>query len=64
MGQRVLDLLKADTQAALGFLLDSTTETKVHLLLQIISRLQQPVYLEKRIGRSIETEKQDDWQYI
>ncbi|XLQ10884.1 MAG: alpha/beta hydrolase [cyanobacterium endosymbiont of Epithemia adnata isolate EadnSB Bon19] len=42
--QRVLDLLKADTQAALGFLLDSTTETKVHLLPQIVSRLQQPVY--------------------
>ena len=42
--QRVLDLLKADSQAALGSLLDSTTETEVHLLPQIVSRLQQPVY--------------------
>ncbi|MGP0128716.1 MAG: alpha/beta fold hydrolase [cyanobacterium endosymbiont of Rhopalodia musculus] len=42
--QRVLDLLKADPQAALGSLLDSTTETEVHLLPQIVSRLQQPVY--------------------
>ncbi|WP_267383486.1 alpha/beta fold hydrolase [Cyanobacterium sp. uoEpiScrs1] len=42
--QRILDLLKADPQAALGSLLDSTTETEVHLLPQIVSRLQQPVY--------------------
>ncbi|XTZ09622.1 MAG: alpha/beta fold hydrolase, partial [cyanobacterium endosymbiont of Rhopalodia yunnanensis] len=28
----------------LGSLLDSTTETEVHLLPQIVSRLQQPVY--------------------
>ncbi|ACK67072.1 alpha/beta hydrolase fold protein [Rippkaea orientalis PCC 8801] len=42
--QRVLDLVRADAQAALGSLLDSTTETEVHLLPQIVSRLQQPVY--------------------
>ncbi|GBF81785.1 alpha/beta fold hydrolase [Aphanothece sacrum] len=42
--QRLLDLMRADTKAALGSLLDSTTETEVHLLPQIVSRLQQPVY--------------------
>lgn len=42
--QRVLDLMRADTAAALGSLLDSTTETEVHLLPQIVSRLRQPVY--------------------
>jgi pimeloyl-ACP methyl ester carboxylesterase len=42
--QRVLDLVKADREAALGSLLDSTTEAEVHLLPQIVSRLQQPVY--------------------
>ncbi|MEA5534122.1 alpha/beta hydrolase [Crocosphaera sp. XPORK-15E] len=42
--QRVLDLMRANTEAALGSLLDSTTETEVHLLPQIVSRLQQPVY--------------------
>ncbi len=42
--QRLLDFLNADTEAALGSLLDSTTEAEVHLLPQIVSRLQQPVY--------------------
>ncbi|MDJ0731309.1 MAG: alpha/beta hydrolase [Crocosphaera sp.] len=42
--QRVLDLMRADSKAALGSLLDSTTETEVHLLPQIVSRLSQPVY--------------------
>ncbi len=42
--QRVIDLLRADAQAALGALLDSTTESEVHLLPQIVARLQQPVY--------------------
>ncbi|MCH2245735.1 MAG: alpha/beta hydrolase [Crocosphaera sp.] len=42
--QRVLDLVRADSEAALGSLLDSTTETEVHLLPQIVSRLGQPVY--------------------
>ncbi|MEA5509704.1 alpha/beta hydrolase [Crocosphaera sp. UHCC 0190] len=42
--QRVLDLMRADTKAALGSLLDSTTENEVHLLPQIVARLQQPVY--------------------
>lgn len=42
--QRVADLIAADTEAALGSLLDSTTETEVHLLPQIVSRLRQPVY--------------------
>ncbi|MGB5772578.1 MAG: alpha/beta hydrolase [Crocosphaera sp.] len=42
--QRVMDLMRADREAALGSLLDSTTETEVHLLPQIVSRLAQPVY--------------------
>ncbi|ACB50096.1 esterase [Crocosphaera subtropica ATCC 51142] len=42
--QRVMDLMRADSEAALGSLLDSTTENEVHLLPQIVSRLAQPVY--------------------
>ncbi|MEM9004092.1 MAG: alpha/beta hydrolase [Cyanobacteria bacterium P01_F01_bin.86] len=42
--QRVLDLLAADEAAALGALLDSTTEEEVHLLPQVVANLQQPVY--------------------
>ena len=42
--QRVLDFIKADEAAAMGALLESTTETEVHLLPQLVSRLQQPVY--------------------
>jgi pimeloyl-ACP methyl ester carboxylesterase len=42
--QRVLDFIQADEQAAMGALLESTTETEVHLLPQLVSRLQQPVY--------------------
>lgn len=42
--QRVEDLLRASEEAALGALLDSTTEDEVHLLPQMVSRLHQPVY--------------------
>ena len=42
--QRVLDFIKADSQAATGALLESTTESEVHLLPQLVSRLSQPVY--------------------
>jgi len=42
--QRVLDFIEADGEAALGALLESTTESEVHLLPQLVSRLQQPVY--------------------
>jgi len=42
--QRVLDFIKADRAAAMGALLESTTEAEVHLLPQLVSRLQQPVY--------------------
>lgn len=42
--QRVIDFVKAEEQAALGALLYSTTESEVHLLPQVVSRLQQPVY--------------------
>lgn len=42
--QRVIDFVKADGKAALGSLLESTTETEVHFLPQVVSRLKQPVY--------------------
>ncbi|MCU0534160.1 MAG: alpha/beta hydrolase [Hydrococcus sp. Prado102] len=42
--QRVIDFLKADEKAAIGSLLDSTTEAEVHFLPQLVARLQQPVY--------------------
>lgn len=42
--RRLLDWTMADPAAALGALLDSTTEEEVHRLPQVVSRLQQPVY--------------------
>ena len=42
--QRVLDFIKADSEAATGALLESTTESEVHSLPQLVSRLSQPVY--------------------
>lgn len=42
--QRVIDFVRADEKAALGALLDSTTEAEVHFLPQLVSRLKQPVY--------------------
>lgn len=42
--QRLLDLLNADPEAAIGALLDSTTEAEVNRLPQVVSRLQQPVH--------------------
>jgi pimeloyl-ACP methyl ester carboxylesterase len=42
--QRLIDFVGADEEAALGSLLDTTTETEVHLLPQLVARLQQPVY--------------------
>lgn len=42
--QRIQDFLRADGKAALGALLDSTTEEEVNLLPQVVSRLSQPVY--------------------
>jgi 2-succinyl-6-hydroxy-2,4-cyclohexadiene-1-carboxylate synthase len=42
--QRLLDLLTAELEAAIGTLLDSTTEAEVHLLPQIVARLSQPVH--------------------
>lgn len=42
--QRVIDFVTADPEAALGSLLDSTTETEVHQLPCLVSQLQQPVY--------------------
>lgn len=42
--QRLLDLVAAQPEAALGALLDSTTEAEVHRLPQVVARLQQPVH--------------------
>lgn len=42
--QRVIDFIQAEEAAALGALLESTTEKEVHLLPQVVTKLQQPVY--------------------
>jgi pimeloyl-ACP methyl ester carboxylesterase len=42
--QRLQDLISAHPEAALGTLLDSTTEAEVHRLPQVVSCLQQPVH--------------------
>ena len=42
--QRIIDFLVADPQAALGALLDSTTEEEINYLPQLVSQIQQPVY--------------------
>lgn len=42
--QRVVDFVSAQREAALGTLLDSTTEAEVHRLPQVVSQLKQPVY--------------------
>ncbi len=42
--QRLLDWVLADPDAALGALLESTTEVEVHQLPQVVSRLKQPVH--------------------
>ena len=42
--QRLVDFVAADAEAALGMLLDSTTEAEVNRLPQVVARLQQPLY--------------------
>jgi 2-succinyl-6-hydroxy-2,4-cyclohexadiene-1-carboxylate synthase len=42
--QRLVDFVAASPQAALGALLDSTTEAEIHRLPQIVSGIEQPVY--------------------
>lgn len=42
--QRLADFVSAQYEAALGSLLDSTTEEQVHRLPQLVAHLQQPVY--------------------
>ncbi len=42
--QRLVDFIQADTEAALGSLLESTTESEVHRLPQLVARLTQPAY--------------------
>lgn len=41
---RAIDFVRADHDAALGSLLETTTKDEVHLLPRIVSRLSQPVY--------------------
>jgi len=42
--QRLIDFVVAHPDAALGTLLDSTTEAEINLLPKVVSQLQQPVY--------------------
>uniref|UniRef100_A0A832H1X6 Alpha/beta hydrolase n=1 Tax=Oscillatoriales cyanobacterium SpSt-402 TaxID=2282168 RepID=A0A832H1X6_9CYAN len=42
--QRLVDFVTAHPDAALGALLESTTEVEVHRLPQLVSKLEQPVY--------------------
>jgi len=42
--QRVIDFVIADPEAALGTLLDSTTEEEINHLPQLVSQIKQPVY--------------------
>ncbi len=42
--QRVIDFVSADPDAAVGTLLDSTTEAEVHRLPQVVARLSQPLH--------------------
>ncbi len=42
--QRVIDFVTADPEAALGSLLDSTTEEEINRLPQLVAQLLQPVY--------------------
>lgn len=42
--QRLIDFVVAHPEAALGTLLDSTTEAEINLLPKVVSQLQQPVY--------------------
>lgn len=42
--QRLIDFVAADADAALGALLDSTTEAEVHRLPQVVAQLRQPVH--------------------
>ena len=42
--QRIQDFFVADPQAALGALLETTTEAEVHQLPQLVAQLKQPVY--------------------
>ncbi|MBO3458117.1 alpha/beta hydrolase [Aetokthonos hydrillicola Thurmond2011] len=42
--QRVIDFVVADPEAALGTLLDSTTEEEINYLPQLVSQMKQPIY--------------------
>lgn len=51
--QRLRDFLRADEQAALGSLLESTTKEEVHYLPHLVSRLSQPAYFIAGIEDSV-----------
>ncbi|MBF1987893.1 alpha/beta fold hydrolase [Fischerella thermalis] len=42
--QRIVDFINADPEAALGTLLDSTTEDEINRLPQLVAQLKQPIY--------------------
>ncbi|PMB48486.1 alpha/beta hydrolase [Fischerella thermalis CCMEE 5205] len=42
--QRIIDFINADPEAALGTLLDSTTEDEINRLPQLVAQLKQPIY--------------------
>ena len=51
--QRLLDFLRADASAAIGALLESTTEAEVHQLPHIVTQLNQPVFFLGGSGDTI-----------
>jgi 2-succinyl-6-hydroxy-2,4-cyclohexadiene-1-carboxylate synthase len=51
--QRLLDLLTAQPEAAIGALLESTTEIEVHQLPQVVARLQQPAHFIAGINDTV-----------
>ena len=50
--QRIQDFFVADDKAALGALLETTTEEEVHHLPQLVAKLEQPVHFPQPVGLS------------
>ncbi len=51
--QRIVDFLNAYSEAAVGSLLESTTEDRVHQLPHVVSQLQQPAYFIAGSGDTV-----------
>jgi pimeloyl-ACP methyl ester carboxylesterase len=51
--QRIVDFLSAYSEAAVGSLLESTTEDRVHRLPHVVSQLQQPAYFIAGAGDTV-----------